>query len=183
MKRTNLSMLRDMLTIAQTRNTLAIFTGMVGALQRPRRDLLDRTTYEWQFHAQAAADDVWRLKVLHDFACFEGGGVSWVDQRINRRFALSQAIKECAKDGKVVVAESGMDCDCVSYSGRLHEIPANVAAYDKLEKDTAAWADGPFHFCIVPPEEVTKIEYKSRDNVMEAYEDGHPHSVVARSPE
>lgn len=126
--------------------------------------------------APQAAQEVWRWKMLSDYA-------NHLDERINQRARLAQALAACAENGKVVIEESGMDCDCVTYSGRLREIDATVMAYNKLQDETAAWADGPFHFSVLKPSEAVSVKYASRDNVMEAYEDGHPHHVVARSPQ
>ena len=51
------------------------------------------------------------------------------DARVARQ-SLTRRIAECAVDGKVAVWESGMDCDCVQYSGYRGLIDATVAAFD-----------------------------------------------------
>ena len=181
--KTNLSVLRALLDIACQRNDLAYF--MTFRHMAPVRPMWDRMTGVWHVKWQDAARDVWRLKVLNDYSLFNDEKCDWLNQRINQRAALARHLRECTDPAtnRVTVEESGMDCDCVTYSGRLHEIEPTWAAYCKLEKDTAAWADGSFSFTIGPHEQAASIEYKSRDNVMEAYEDGHPHHVIARSPE
>jgi len=92
-----------------------------------------------------------------------------------RRQSLIKAIAECAEDGKVAVVESGMDCDCVQYSGYRHLIDANVKAYDALRRRIAESADGRIYLDIARPSE--DVEQSSRDLALEAFEDGHPYSI------
>lgn len=106
-------------------------------------------------------------------------GSNWIHHTINERAALAAKIAACAKDGKVRVEESGRDCDCVEYSGRVRTIDANVRAFMKLRSEIGEWADGPFQLTIIPFE--LEIEYESRDLVMEAREDGR-HTIYSRFP-
>jgi hypothetical protein len=161
----NITLLRTLLEIACHRPQLKPLL----ALKAPYRPW----GYADGYYQQQAANDVWRLKVLHDH---DDG----VHERINKRHRLLLAIQANQHEGKIKTVESGRDCDCVEYSGRERIIDANVMAFEKLDKDTAAWADGPFHIAIVPWE--LEVEYESRDLVMEAYEDGHPHSITSRFP-
>jgi len=82
------------------------------------------------------------------------------------------------RKGKMMikVVESGMDCDCVKYSGRVHTCEATVKAFEELHDRIAEWADGPFSLSIVPWSQ--KITYTSRDLALEAYENGHPHHIT-----
>jgi hypothetical protein len=150
------------------------------ALQLLLRDEETRTTLQIAFSsyrrphwndgggARQGRVEALTLKTLnHDSA---------LHQRINERAKLKAMIDKLAKDGKVGVVESGMDCDCVQYSGKVRVIDAHVAAYELLYRETAEWADGPFHFTLAPPD--VDVEYRSVDRAMEAYEDGHPHHVV-----
>jgi hypothetical protein len=66
----------------------------------------------------------------------------------------------------------------VEYSGRVRVIDASVLAFHKLEQETWDSADGPFRLTIIPFD--VEVKYESRDLVMEAYENGHRHSVVSR---
>jgi len=100
-----------------------------------------------------------------------------VDEHINERAALAARIAACAKNGKLLVVESGRDCDGVQYSGRKYTIDATAKAFHDLHNEIAEWADGPFRLTIVPFD--TEVEYTSRDLVMEAYEDGHPHVIYS----
>lgn len=97
-----------------------------------------------------------------------------------KRALFEMRINELAEHGEVVVVESGRDCDCVEYSGRCHTIQATIDAYEALEDSIHEWADGPFHLDIMRPSEAESIRYSSRDLVLEAYEDGHPHSIVSQ---
>lgn len=85
-------------------------------------------------------------------------------------------IERMAHEGRIKLVESGMDCDCVKYDGRVHECDATLEAYDKLHDEISEWADGPFSLRIVPWDE--EIKYTSRDLAMEAYENGHPHHIT-----
>lgn len=101
----------------------------------------------------------------------------WMHHRYQQRMAIHRLIQECAENGQILVIESGMDCDCVQYDGRTRVIEASIKAYDELEREVGEWADGPFSFSIARPSEEANIHYRSRDRALEAYEDGHPHSI------
>lgn len=98
-----------------------------------------------------------------------------LDERITKRGVMHARIAQCAHEGRIVVVESGRDCDGVQYSGRTHEIDASLKALVELEDHINEWADGPFSLAIVPWN--TEVEYTSRDLVLEAYENGHPHVI------
>lgn len=91
-------------------------------------------------------------------------------------------IADLAEDGMVAAIESGRDCDGVQYSGRVRIIEATLEAFDKLHDDTAEWADGPFHFDLMRVSEAQAVRYESRDLVMEAHENGHPHVIYSSFP-
>jgi hypothetical protein len=167
--------LRNLLTLRERHSPAVAFAN---AYPMPVR------SYTEGWHAETAARDVWRLKMLHEFGIANVERRSWLDERINERAALAARIASCAENGVVSIHESGMDCDCVTFSGILrHAVPATLYAVNKEMCDAQQWADGPLHLTVISPSEAKGVEYKTRDNVMEAYEDGHPHSVVARSPE
>jgi hypothetical protein len=96
------------------------------------------------------------------------------------RLALHRMVRDYASpDGRLLVAESGRDCDGVQYAGQSHLIEASVKAYDKLCDDVANWADGPFNLTPVPWG--TELQYVSRDLTLEAFEDGHAHCIHTTS--
>jgi len=88
--------------------------------------------------------------------------------------AFIDEIKKYAVDGKVRLCERFMDCDhAISTSSSL--VPANLYAvtkviddiYDNAEGTGSTWLDFP----------ANKPEADSRDLALEAFEDGHPHSI------
>ena len=94
-------------------------------------------------------------------------------ERIN---ALAQ-MADCTENGKVALIESGMDCDCVRYSGRVHIVDATEQAVEDLFEHVAKWADGPFNLSFCKPSVAEQVQYTSRDLALEAFENGHPHSI------
>jgi hypothetical protein len=102
-------------------------------------------------------------------------GRSTIDSRINQRFALQKRINDCAVDGKIWVAESGMDCDCVEYTHSAYQIEASIQAYDGEYDRIAEWADGRFNLIIYKADDLP--EAYSRDLALEAFENGHPYSI------
>lgn len=82
--------------------------------------------------------------------------------------------------GKIKVIESGRDCDSVEYSGLMRTCDATLEAFEELHDSISEYADGPFHLAIVPW--TTEVEYETRDLVLEAHENGHPHHIVSRFP-
>lgn len=97
---------------------------------------------------------------------------------LSRKFQLLDRITKCENNGKIFVEESGMDCDCVQYSGIVREIPATLKAFEAFENDVYDNAEGPASVSILTPEEAAETSYHSRDRILEAFEDGHSHSVT-----
>ena len=103
-----------------------------------------------------------------------------LDEAITARGALADRIRRCAQNGMIAMVESGRDCDGVQYSGKVKLVPATMAAYVEEYNRTAEWADGPFCFTVMSPSEALRVQYTSRDLVMEAFEDGHPHVIYSK---
>jgi len=101
-----------------------------------------------------------------------------LDERISARGRLVEILTKHAHEGKVLVLESGRDCDCVEYSGVRHVIDATPSAFHALRDDLSDSADGPFRLTVARWSDDT--EYSSRDLALEAFEDGHPHHIVSR---
>lgn len=96
--------------------------------------------------------------------------------QLGERAAIAATLKEFADDeGYVGVVESGRDCDCVSYCGGTRRKFAGAFEFEKYRQDAQYWADGVHHVTLCPVDEIP--EYRSRDLALEAYEDGHAHSV------
>lgn len=96
------------------------------------------------------------------------------ERRVARQRFLV-AIKDCAEGGKVALVWSGRDCDGVQYTGNVELADATVNAVQAAIDTTYEWADGPCSCYIERPSVAQGIPYTSRDLVMEAHENGHPH--------
>jgi hypothetical protein len=131
---------------------------------------LGRPMVHWS--AQKGATEAWVLKTLNSYP-------DGLHKRINDRHALSLRIAAAATpDGRLFVEESGMDCDCVRYSGRIREIEATVRAYCALDNHIGAWSDGPYRLRLVTQSEAERIQPQSRDLALEAFENGHRHYIT-----
>ena len=83
--------------------------------------------------------------------------------------------RDAQRDGMVSISVDQMDCDCSRWtSGSLvRAIPRLV---ERELEEIYNNAEGPVYWISIDtPEE--KAEYVSRDLALEAFEDGHPHSV------
>ena len=105
------------------------------------------------------------------------GALHFATQARQRRQALIQRVKDCAEHGEVAMVWSGRDCDGVRYTGHVHLVDASVKEVDREAAYTYGWADGPCGFYIERPSIARTIERTSRDLVLEAFEDGHPHVI------
>lgn len=132
-------------------------------------------------HALRASGEIERirgLKALHKM--YEDGLLCADEDRLvelRERLNVKHRLAECAENGKVLIVESGRDCDCVEYDGKCYTIDASIDAYSKLYDEIADWADGPFWLSMDRPSNAHKYKYTSRDRILEAFEDGHPHLV------
>lgn len=94
------------------------------------------------------------------------------------RATLKRAIAVFAENGRVALHTTGMDCDCVEYSGVARSsIPAQVVAVEREIQGIYDAADGPVSVGLMKPSEAAACESISRDLALEAFEDGHPHCV------
>lgn len=99
--------------------------------------------------------------------------MQWSDD-LARRAEIADYIKKLAVNGQIQVVESGMDCDCTSYTyARL--IPATLQHYMRFRDDCYEHAEGPCNVMIESPD--VKVATESRDLALEAFENGHPHVV------
>lgn len=93
------------------------------------------------------------------------------------RAELAQTIAECVEDDKLCIVTSGRDCDCVEFVySTLMSRPTVMRLWSE-ERDTFYWADGPISIGYCRPSE--RPGNYSRDLVMEAFENGHPHFVCS----
>ena len=135
----------------------------------------DRADVDRAFNRPGFAD-AFMFKALHRE---RWSRIERIQQMRRARARFLADLRDLAEDGMIAVVESGRDCDCVDYFGRVHVIAATLEAYNDLYDRTAEWADGPFYFALAKPSEADKIEYESRDRVLEAFEDGHRHHVYS----
>lgn len=98
------------------------------------------------------------------------------DSDIGCRAELYAGVAPHVVDGKVAVNVDQMDCDCSRWtSGHVMDAVPLLAveqAVNRIYED----AEGPIYgLWFSKPEQ--KAEYVSRDLALEAFEDGHAHSV------
>lgn len=113
---------------------------------------------------------------------FAGRGAAeaiWIAIRGLERAILEHEIVFLSEGGQVAVIESGRDCDCVEYDGYVRIIDATIDAFEALDTQIGESADGPYHLRLCRISNLDSVEYTSRDLVMKAYEDGHPHHIVS----
>lgn len=115
--------------------------------------------------------EAWRLRVI---------GLNNRYPTVNEQRELANYIRAAKRaDGTMLVEERGRDCDGVQYAGQVHgPIPATFAAFWELRDDIAEWADGPFYLRPIKADAEVPT-YTSRDLTLEAFENGHPHSIHA----
>jgi hypothetical protein len=96
---------------------------------------------------------------------------------IGNRADLYRRIDKATRDGKVSINVDQMDCDCSRWtSGTVMDAVPRRAVERYIESDIYGAAEGPIYWIgIQQPEH--KAEYTSRDLALEAFEDGHAHSV------
>lgn len=100
-----------------------------------------------------------------------------VHYAINHRAELWDDITRHARDGKVGYVRSGMDCDCTQYRYEgVIDLPAGALIHQREVDHHEQYLDGPENTWYRDPGEEVRT-YRSADRALEAYEDGHPHSV------
>ena len=95
---------------------------------------------------------------------------------IGNRARLARRIKKYAVNGLIGFNTAQMDCDCVSFSSfeNLPAYPVFVEhAIDRLYQN----AEGPVSYGLTQPNKRKPGTYGHRDLALEAFENGHPHSI------
>jgi hypothetical protein len=91
------------------------------------------------------------------------------------RVPLVKQIRDCEEHGLIGFNVDQMDCDCSRWTSS-RDIPAHPLAFEKAVEGVGNDAEGPIYgIWISKPSK--KAKYESRDLALEAFEDGHPHSV------
>ena len=103
------------------------------------------------------------------------GNATGIDWTINERVAVKAMLDGADTGGMVCLVSSGMDCDHATWLyGDIVPTPT-VTAFMRQHAAYMAGAEGPQGMYAVPPTECPESE--SRDLILEAFEDGHPHVV------
>ena len=103
--------------------------------------------------------------------------------RFNRKDKLAKKqeryeyFRKHSENGFTHLVESGMDCDGVQYRYVGEQIKCVPIAIDKEIDRIRYSADGSVSVNCVKPSEAEKMEDVSIDRGMEAFENGHPHSI------
>ncbi len=115
------------------------------------------------------------LKKVGDWGVWQREYVARADY-LQERADIAATLKEFADaDGYVGIVESGRDCDCVQYCHGARRKFVGAFQFEKERQDILYWADGPAYVTLCRVDELPKSY--SRDLALEAYEDGHAHSV------
>jgi hypothetical protein len=92
--------------------------------------------------------------------------------------ALASEVERKREKGRIAICESGMDCDCVSYSNRIHVVAANAATVAHAIARIYSGAEGPVTTYLMPPTHARRLTYAARDLAAEAHENAHPHRIT-----
>lgn len=100
------------------------------------------------------------------------------DRRKGKRYGIPdyQLEKGHKTSSFIAYVHWSRDCDMVE-GERIIILPASLAALNARIDAEHEWADGPFSYTPVSLQDAVEFEGWSRDRVMEAYENGHPHSI------
>ncbi len=85
--------------------------------------------------------------------------------------------KANSENGYTVIVQQGMDCDGVQYRYVGEKIKCVPVAIQKEMNSIHHYADGSVNTYCVKPSEAEKMEDVSIDRGMEAFENGHAHSI------
>lgn len=100
-----------------------------------------------------------------------------IHYKINDRADWQRQIERAREGDEIGVVISGMDCDCTAYH-RERVIPVpGLVEWQRREARRREWLDGPESLQLVRPSEIDPDAGYSRDLAMEAFENGHAHSV------
>ena len=85
--------------------------------------------------------------------------------------------KKNSENGFVVIVTEGMDCDGGQYRHIGDPMALVPVKIDKAIDIAYEWSDGYMNHYIVTPSEAEKMQNVFIDRGMEAFENGHPHSI------
>jgi len=96
---------------------------------------------------------------------------------LTKKESIARNISDIAEDGKMAIVHGFIDCDGGRVDNLVAIVPACVMAWVKFRDDQQRWAEGPIWASIEKPSEAQGIEESHRDLALEAFENGHPHSL------
>lgn len=131
-------------------------------------------------------------KFHHDLLLFARQRAHMVRDWLAERGSLAAQISQCLEVGTyydydkdlkvhgpcVAIVTSGMDCDCSAWSNRVTLVPAMPIYVARWIEQFYADAEGPQSYQLMKPSKAAKLKEGHRDLALEAFEDGHPHSVT-----
>jgi hypothetical protein len=115
--------------------------------------------------------------VLKHLDTFAAPSLERRHEATQERVAIIRQLSELSEAGKIAIVESGMDCDCVAYTGNVRTCSSDSASFWETVNKMYENAEGPISWYLARPSEARNIKSTSRDLAFEAYEDGHPHVV------
>lgn len=125
---------------------------------------------------RVGASDAEVLKTLHRAAM---PNLEDLHESVQNRVAIYKKLSTHAENGNVALIESGMDCDCVRYSGHVHIVSSEPKEFWHAVDRMYDGAEGPIQWYIERPSVARTINSTSEDLILRAFEDGHPHVVYA----
>lgn len=99
--------------------------------------------------------------------------------RLAQRWKLKRVIDANKERGRILIVESGRDCDGCEWRDRTHTIPATVTHYLACYTLRCDGADGPIWWNIDRPSAKHHYRASTRDLALEAFEDGHDHVLYS----
>jgi len=97
--------------------------------------------------------------------------------KLQSKVKLKKKIDDLNWRGKVAIVYGGVDCDHSRWDNRVALIDANVTSVNKWGNDYMECAEGSQWWSIESMDYALSLKRSSRDLVMEAFEDGHPHAI------
>ena len=96
---------------------------------------------------------------------------------LQQRAVMAEHIRGCSEDGRIAIVTAGMDCDGSAWANRVSLVDAVPRKVEHYLERYYAEAEGPQSHELARPSQVADLHAVHRDLAMEAYEDGHPHSL------
>lgn len=104
-------------------------------------------------------------------------GIGRIEQMRRRQDRLRTDVWQCEEGGKIALRTHQMDCDCATFT-TCEILDADWRKVGERIDEIYQHAEGPVTWMIdTPSGDVPRYEHK-RDLALEAYENGHPHTVT-----